>query len=402
MKRPWLTISLPARPFLVPGTSPQTLWDQETQAFPWYCAHAAHALALEVRGTLPWNLRSQSAELIKPILFGAEWMPYTKQSVGAGDVTVTAVYGHLVYDGRTTPAHPVFVWKWLYKIGALDAITQNAADPIAAQTKAIGKILDFARWNFAHFLGGGDWNNYNYYWGGRVPAVSQLILGTVATDPILAFLGNTPYGWTAGCYGTSAFLQHVMRELNIPVKIINDPVITCGHTTIQILSLDRYLTHGDDPYSDTRGYGNYVAPPELLLTPGDLWRSWFMTGVGDTSCKMVGRRPNDIQVEFGYPSAGAYARYCYDFGRGLVPLLGATTNDLVNSSLVNHFIYFDSASSTLQNFVYKPFYAPQELISNGFYDHLEFYRQTFGCATAPVCWPTTCQDGSMNCASCNA
>ncbi|KAI9002842.1 hypothetical protein DFJ74DRAFT_745544 [Hyaloraphidium curvatum] len=383
-----------AFPFL-PGSSARTLWDEPT-AFAWYCAHVAHLLVLEVRALVPWTIRTLPLDTLRPMVTAEMW--YTTQGAPAGP----QAYGYESWDRTVSPAHPAYVWGWLQDIGALGELPAPGTpgvDANAVARKVIGRVLDFVRWNFAHMFGAADgvtgWQQYDYYWGLRAPSVYQMIVGTVSMDPPAVYL-NAPWGWTPGCFGTTAFLQKVLRSIGIPVLSFQDVTKTCSHYMTYFPTLDAYLSHGDDPYSDTKGVGPYVAPGEALLMEGPAWRAAFEVS-GPVSCRNVGIRPIELQVDFGWISRGTFGRYCYDLAAGIP--VGATAAQLANSAVRNSWW----ANDVTPPFTNRPRYTAEQLLAKGLWTKLEQVRQELGCGIAPGCWAFACPDGSMSgCALCGA
>ncbi|KAI9001785.1 hypothetical protein DFJ74DRAFT_714407 [Hyaloraphidium curvatum] len=116
--------------------------------------------------------------------------------------------------------------------------------------------------------------------------------------------------WTAGCGGTIAFLENVLRPLNIPVLALWNDLDACAHSSAYFPTLDMYLSHGDDPYTaHTMGIGDWFAPAAELFTSRADWTSWFNVTV-PLSCKNLGRRPHEIAI--GTPSVPLWYAFCVD------------------------------------------------------------------------------------------
>ncbi|KAI9002163.1 hypothetical protein DFJ74DRAFT_452829 [Hyaloraphidium curvatum] len=325
---------------------------------------------------------------IARVLDGALWLhPVTDGSNLAG---------HQAYYDAGTPAHPAFMWRFFINHGVVASAAIGPGGPKQAMRRAIAAVLDFARWRFYHFLGDFSWSNAAAYWGPRVPAVSQLIAGTVANSPTVpAELRNITMSWTAGCYGTTAFLMHVLRALNIPAEVMSQQNM-CGHTSIRFPELDAYLSHGDDPYASTWGFGPYVPPAEMLLLDGQTYRTWFKPNqTGFEACRNVGRRPIDMKVSAGFVSATTFGKYCIDVKDGLTN--ASSVEALQNSTVAGNWLYLAQLHPKV---VTKPVYDVAYLKANGLWDRLEAYRIEFGCNAAPTCWKTGCQGYDKPCAYC--
>lgn len=375
-----------------------TLWDYPT-AWNWYLVHLSFALVMEIKGLIPWTVRSMDHLNQLRVLSGGYFTWPAKQQ--GGDVKG---YQPMSYYG--TPAHPAYMWKWFQANGVLGEakVVGSPGGPFDPATKdavkrVVSKVIDFARWKFYHFLGVTSWSNAGNFWGYRIPAVSQLVEGTKTTHPDLKPWWNESISWTAGCYGSSAFYQQALRSLNIPVEIVaNDS--TCFHTTVYFPQIDTYLSHGDDPYSNTRGFGNYVAPASLLLVEGPKWRKWFFSGNTTESCKNVGRASKELEIEYGYLSAETFGRYCLDLANGF-PFggVGASLVALKNGTVSKSWPFTYIANGGIE---YRNMWSVEELQQKGLWTKLEQLRVLVGgCGNAPKCWSSPCYTaGDTNCALC--
>ena len=155
----------------------------------------------------------------------------------------------------------------------------------------IGKTLDWMRQNMTHFFGsdefGTDWDIWRYR--GYSP-ISQIVNGTVDTD-------NPTYGlrhWTAGCHGSTGFLNAALRVLNIPVQ----PIWVCGHELVYFMSEDRYLDHADDPYNQTVRASS--SPSVLLLIDSPTWKLRFGN---DETVNLPGDETSPLNAWIGYTAA---------------------------------------------------------------------------------------------------
>jgi len=229
-------------------------------AYMWklYVAHVAFSLMLETSGQVPWSVTDYPDATLK-WLFDSTTMGWC---LANGNYSLGTYAGAglpaLRTDNRprTTFADPRWTYPWLKQAGLVGA----------TRLATIGKSLDWMRQNMTHFFGaetfGNDWAIWQYR--GYSP-LSQIVNGTVDS--------NTPsYGvqhWTAGCHGSTGFLNAALRVLNIPVE----PIWVCGHELVYFMSEDLYLDHADDPYNAVvRASGSSSL---LLLIDAATWRLRF-------------------------------------------------------------------------------------------------------------------------------
>jgi hypothetical protein len=246
---------------LMPDDAPffRTVLDEKTQAWPLYLAHVAHSLAVEIGGWVPWSLRAYDAGTLEPLLSG--WEMY-KCDTNDGGYFDSDHPGGYVLKEHVTPSHPTFTFGFLK--------TNDLIGSTALAT--IGRVLDWCRWNLSHYEGYFTPQNAEYHWQYRGDApVRRIIEGTVLLDPKYAQSFPTPKHWTAGCWGTTAFLRSLLRAVNIPVVA---EISGCEHVVPFFAGEKRYLSHGDDPYNSL-AKASY--PADLLLLTESTFASWFPT-----------------------------------------------------------------------------------------------------------------------------
>lgn len=170
---------------------------------------------------------------------------------------------------RTSLADPRWTYRWLKQDGIVGS----------TRLATVGRTLDWMRQNMTHFFGndvfGNDWAIWQYR--GYSP-LSQIVSGTVDAN-------NPSYGsrhWTAGCHGSTGFLNAALRAVNIPVQ----PIWVCGHELVYFMSEDLYLDHADNPYNAVVRASS--SSSLLLLIDQATWRSRFRDDVtvnilGDTN-----------------------------------------------------------------------------------------------------------------------
>ncbi len=290
---------LPNQQVLADADGPTTLLDENTEAWPMFIATIAQSLAAEIGGWVPWSLREydkqQDFESLQDLLSGSKM--FRRPSLNPNDYYYSPTPGLWPRD-FSLPAHPTVTFAFLHTHGLI----------APTQYQTVGRVLDWSR-NLAHYFGGASALNMEYHWAYRgLPPVSRVLSGTLLTDPQYAGQFPDPEHWTAGCYGTSAFLQSLLRAINIPVDTLSGSADTCYHTMPYFRTLHMYLSHGDDPYTLADRQATY--PAEQLLISEGTWKAWFQSGDADTSCSNVGRRPTELAVwNFSPP---LYVGYCSD------------------------------------------------------------------------------------------
>jgi hypothetical protein len=287
----------------------RTVFDAQTQAWPLYLATVAHSLAAEIGAWVPWSLRMYASETLEQLLSGFQMFRHDTNDGGAWDADYPGGYVLGGSSGRegVTPSHPTFTYPFLLQNSLIGA---SALD-------TIGRVLDWCRWNLSHYLGSFTPQNAEYHWQYRgAPPVRRIIEGTLLLDPQYAAAFPTPQHWTRGCRGTSSFLRSLLRAVNIPVI----PMVSgCGHLVPYFVTVQRYLSHGDDPYNSF-AKANY--PAEDLLLDEITFKSWFPFDPNDpqneanqaTACQHVGKRVMDLAVWHFGDSILSY--YCSDKANG--------------------------------------------------------------------------------------
>ena len=268
-----------------------------TQSDAWnlYIAHVAHSLAIELRGDLPWSLTQMPATELA-ILFDSKRLFSTRPDLGGYEMN--GAYG----GGYSTLAPPDFVYAFL-KANDIPNHAKVAAGQVNssvlydAKMLAIGRLLAWCGDRMSHYVDankpGAEMAHWQYH---GCPPVARIIRGTVN-----AAFSPTIRHWTAGCFGTSAFLRAVARTMNLAVDI-KYPFNT-GHTVPYFLGVDSYLSHGDDPYNSLAQWSDDAVGPDLsfpksmLLIPGYTYNAWFSPALGDVErSNNVGRRVSEIVV----------------------------------------------------------------------------------------------------------
>ena len=280
-----------------------------TDAWALYLAHVAHSLAVELRGDLPWSITTMSAAELSVLFDSRQFFAWRSDfngyefdgKFGGGYSTLAPpdyVYGFLQANAIPNPQH-------------IAAGQTNAHLLYTAKANAYTKLLSWCGDKLTHFTGWTDTTNVTALWQyGGCPPVSRVIEGTLNVG-----VAPTLRHWTAGCFGTTAFLRAVARTMNIAIEVRYLPPL--GHTTPYVPALDAWLSHGDDPYNSLGNFSQKVVgsalsyPPTQLLINSATHDAWFGPALTDAQkIANVGRRVQELAVT-NLP-LGLLASYLYD------------------------------------------------------------------------------------------
>jgi hypothetical protein len=270
-----------------------------------YIAVVANSLAAELTERYPWSIAKFNQGETAILFTQGEMMDYEPASDCPN--APPGYYTPGTID-HSTPANPPFTalfFKNNHLIGA------NAAETIALlfqwekQLKHAGGVAGHPEL---------DGNIYNYFWGPNAPPipVAEIIEGTTYTGPISLGFGH----WTYSCSGTQAFMESVLRAVNIPLQPTWQ---SCGHSTPYFPTAGVAMTHGDDPYGRegwVTAYPGYPAPKpiEYLITISE-FNALFPSGQSVADCNThIERRPADIAIQYG--SDLLMQAYCQDQASG--------------------------------------------------------------------------------------
>ena len=240
-----------------------------------FLAHVAYSLAVEAGRWVPWSLTEYSREELLELFDGSR--------------TFRRTSGGYQLIHRAVPAPPDATFEFL---NANLMIGQD-------RLHTIENLLEWSRDHLIHFLGDFRAKNVEGHWQyrGEMP-VSRVISGTMA----IAYLRGKgdyspppeelPFGhYTAGCWGTTAFLRAVLRVVNIPVQ--NAPA--GGHALPYFMTEGRYLSHGDDPYDgNTRSSPGF--PIEELFIDQATYDAWFRSSVPPVN--NVGHQTAELAIKY--------------------------------------------------------------------------------------------------------
>lgn len=255
-----------------------------------YAAYLGHMLAVEIGGRVPWSILSYSADQLLELFSIFNYMPNGYQ-----------------LQTWIIPASPHFTYSFLVNniIGA-------------TRLKTITNLLDWCRNFMMHFLDGDIIDTWGYYW----PPVKRIIEGTIYTKH--PEMGVQCY--TAGCAGTTRFLETVLKVVNIPVQRASAD----GHATPYFMTEDAYLSHGDDPYNMLMKAAHPFLfkpihavddPIDQLLIDAATYNAWFGPTVPEPDQETnVGRRPAELATQY-FPDYLLHA-YWLDKQANLTPPQG--------------------------------------------------------------------------------
>lgn len=265
----------------------------EARATNVYFGHVANSLALELAGVLPWSVTTYTPDALRRLFDWNDLLQYR----GPGDANQPGYY----LMNQSSPATPGFVFRFFKTQQLLGA---DAVDTVA-------RLFAWCRILIHYYGVSGVYPDPTQFWGPDAPPVpvSMVINGSNYTGGGASTFGH----YTMACAGTSEFFKSVLRIVNIPTEVRYDK--GAGHAMPYFSTIDRALSHGDDPYDAlgavTAFDGWPVPEPSEYLITGEQWEQWFGANVdADTSKHNVGRRPAEIGVE--YLSDWLLKAYCDD------------------------------------------------------------------------------------------
>jgi hypothetical protein len=249
--------------------SPLTTFNLDT-AWSIYLMHVARSIVSEE--FLPWSVNDVSSEGLS-ILFDS-------RSLFSWDANRSAYRVVYTSHGSATPGDPNNVFKFLEDN---DMIGDSPAETIY-------RLLEWSK-GLQHYFGYDTAGNYFAHWQYRgKPPISRILSGTTNTD----FPNRGVQHYTAGCWGTSAFLSLVLRTVNIPVR----HEIYASHAHPHFLSERTFLSHGDDPYNLHLKTSPWIPMSELPISETK-HEMWFGSGLSDAEQSAnTGRRVYELVLEY--------------------------------------------------------------------------------------------------------
>lgn len=246
-----------------------------------HLASVAQALALELDRRVPWSLAAYSDEALEALLAASSQFWWNAPRGGYEPSAPTSSY--------VIPPPPQFAFDFLRERGALRG---NARETIVALT-------EFCR-SLVHMKGGLYLSDFEDQWdySGAMP-ITRALRGTTRRSD----------GWrarfTAGCHGTVGIMVSLLRSANVPAQ----GRIVEGHATIEFLSEDLALTHGDDPYNRI----SVRASTEELFIDRATYDSWLGPMVDTTNS--IGRKTIQLGLRYGAPCLVDEYRRDHEEGR---------------------------------------------------------------------------------------
>lgn len=314
------------------GVHGQTVLDENT-IWMIYKSRIAMLLAAEIYSWVPWSVKSY----LTPTDSSAFSPLFSERMAGKA---YTDSNGTQVFLGRgpiysVTPANPLMVLKFLK--------TNNLIG--ATREETINRVLNWSRWNLAHMYGEYTSTNYYHYWKyWGAPPVARMLEGTITSLPGLPSDAYNPLHWTQGCYGTTAFLIELFQTVNIPVKLEN----VGWHAAPRFLGERKYMTHGDDPYTD---FAKSNRPVTAFMIDAVKFASWYPAN--DPAAGDVNVTRGVMEDNILYPSNALVTLYLRDVQEGRT-----------------------RAESTVYSY-YKKWYTVAELEQKGLWRRLEAVAGTW-------------------------
>lgn len=260
-----------------------------------YLSHVANSLAAELRGVFPWSITSYTEHNLSLLFAFSEFFSYR-------DASVTNFPGYYP-QAHTLPATPYYAAHF-FKANSLLGLY-----PL----ETVARLFGWCR-NLSHAWAEPNTSqpDWTCFWGPGSPPIgaSQLIDGTTYTGKLVS-PPKTFGHFTIGCAGTTQFMKSVLRAVNIPTE----DRFGGNHHMPFFPTIDRTLSHGDDPYSqlgDMSLFPGWPVPAkqEYLIT-GAQWDQWFGPGVAAATAESnVGRHVVDLAIK--YQSDYLLALHCED------------------------------------------------------------------------------------------
>lgn len=318
---------LPYLPKNVPATvlKPDDAWA-------YYVAYVGTSLAVEIGGRVSWSVATYPQDSLR-ILFDSSWLYIRDPDTNTGYRLIVDNNGYFTF------APPDLIHTFLRNLNILGRpgvqpklLPTDLSKTLPGRNqaelekrKAIAKLFDWCRINMLHFPGSlfemeSMMDTWQYH--GFAP-VARVIGGTISKG----YPEKVKHNWTGGCYGTTGFLNCVLRTINIPVK----QVAHCGHSLPAFTSQKLYLSHGDDLYSSysrpAPGTTTLAFPSEELFTSQSQYDEWFGSNPSN-KCNNIGRRTSELAVK--YLPYEFVKTYCQDKSSGAAHENGAVYQALKN------------------------------------------------------------------------
>jgi hypothetical protein len=235
-----------------------------------YIGYAGHSLALEVGRCLPWSILGWPASRLRLLLSGE-------------DMFTPALEGMEIAAGMgsQTPCSVRRAWRFLIEEGLLRGTA----------LATVARLIEWSR--ILMHVGGGlsGWAEKEAFWQYRgFPPISRVIDGT-----------DSPEGFghhIDGCWGEVGLLKTVLRAANIPVGLTTVVTGIGAHALPAFPSIDRFMTHGDDPYTQFARTAFPAFAGEDLLINGARFAQLFNDSRSPEENRLnIGRRPVELALD---------------------------------------------------------------------------------------------------------
>ena len=251
-------------------------------AWRYFLYYVAQSLAVETERLVPWSLRDYSRRDLIFLLDSSSLFYY---SSALDRYLVVSEHPTLVGHGASQPGDPV---RTLEMVKALSLVGADA-------DSTVYRVLDWCGSNLVHFGGPSTPQNFQAYWGyPGWPPIDRVLRGT--SHPQEGFAH-----WTAGCWGTTGFLRHILRTMNIPAELetVDGHALPHFHLLRRGgASKDIYLSHGDDPYNS-----EWICTPPVPISKLPIDETLFETWFGSNALlppggSNVGRATVELAIQF--------------------------------------------------------------------------------------------------------
>ena len=279
---------------------------REQDAWNIFVSHIANSLALDLSGKLNWSITDYSWGQLLILLDSRSFFEWSHG--------IRGYYINIYVSGYVTPTYPGIVH------GFLNANNIIRGDLRGDRLDSIGALLNWCRGNLHHFSKEASMGNMENQWQYRGwPPVRRMIEGTPNNDLDPAYTDSRKCRRTAGCWGTTGFIQAVLRVINIPVQLV---ILGWGwsrmHATPHFVTEGMYLSDGDSPYNNF-AYATPPYPAKELLIDQSTFDSWFgYPNVSLADCyRNLGRQVYELALK--YLPNYLLKRYCQGLSLGYPP-----------------------------------------------------------------------------------
>lgn len=256
--------------YLVDGNAFPTTVLSPADAWRVFVTHVASSLYIEISGLLQWSMRVYTPDELRLLLDSRSYFRWRDE-----------YNGYWLDDeqtGHLTPTDACCLVRFASGIGPNGLIGPSTTDTIA-------NALEWCRHNLVHFAGGFTAGNVENTWHYRgYPPITTMIV--------------SPH-YTAGCWGTTAFIQAVLRIVNLPVKAHMLGWTTGAHDTCHFVRQGKYLSHADD-CANLLVYSTPPFPARELMIDQDTYDSWFQYPniPADVCQNNIGRQTLELALKY--------------------------------------------------------------------------------------------------------